>query len=34
MSEAEIKLAKIKGLLANLENELREAHAILRGIKE
>jgi len=31
MSEAEQKLEKIKVLLANLENELQEARAILRG---
>ena len=33
MSEAEVKLAKIKELLTNLEREIQEARMILRGIK-
>lgn len=31
MSEAEVKLAKIKDLLSTLENDLREVKALLRG---
>lgn len=33
MTEAEAKLAKVKGLLANLEREVQEARLILRGTK-
>ena len=33
MTEAEAKLAKVKGLLMNLEREVQEARVILRGTK-
>jgi len=34
MTEAEAKLAKVKELLTNLEKELKETRAILRGSQE
>jgi hypothetical protein len=33
MSAAEAKIEKVKELLTNLEREVHEARAILRGIK-